>query len=138
MTTDQGGEVAANDTTSGILGKLTTAELLMTGAAAWIFLIVYVTGDRITFDYSTSAGTLGALLSLVALATTFSAKMEKGGLGAHYPWLARTAIWGIAVFAVLDLINGLANDFVGSFYETTLYIAAAAGAAGAYLHTQES
>jgi hypothetical protein len=134
----EGDEAGTGATTSGLLGLLTTPELLMTGCAAWIFVVVFVVGDRITFDYSTSAGTLGAFLSLIVLATTYAGKMGKGGLGSFYPWLARTAVWGIAVFAVLDLVNGVTNDFVGNFYEVTLYIAAAAGAAGAYLQAQGS
>ena len=69
-------------------------------------------------------------------ASTYAAKMDKGGLGSLYPWIAVTATWGIVVFAALDLLNGLVDEFVGSFYETTLYLSAAAGGAGAYLHGQ--
>ena len=108
----------------------------MSGAAAWIFVVVFVIGNRLATDYSTSVAVIGALLSLIVLASTYAAKMDKGGLGSLYPWIAVMATWGIVVFAALDLLNGLVDEFVGSFYETTLYLAAAAGGAGAYLHGQ--
>ena len=104
--------------------------------AAWIFIVVYVIGNRIASDYGVSVLTTVSLLSLFVLAATYSAKMDKGGLATWYPWAARTATWAIFILVALDLLNGLAHDFFGSFYETTMYIAAAVGAVGAYMQSQ--
>lgn len=133
MTEENGGGPVAPP---NLISKLSLSELLIGGGAAWIFVVVFIVGNRLTADYSTSVAVIGALLSLIVLGSAYAAKMDKGGLGTLYPWIAVTATWGIVVFVALDVLNGLTNEFVGSFYEATVYLAAAAGGVGAYLHGQ--
>lgn len=133
---DESGGMGGAAGMGGMMGKMSTGELLMNLGAAWIFIVVYVIGNRIASDYGVSVLTTVSLLSLFVLAATYSAKMDKGGLATWYPWAARTATWAIFILVALDLLNGLAHDFFGSFYETTMYIAAAVGAVGAYMQSQ--
>ena len=123
----------------GMMAKMSTGEMLMNVGAAWIFVVAYVIGNRIASDYGSNMLVTISFLALVVLTTTYLSKSGKvGGLGSIYPWAATAATWGILVFAALDLLNGLANSFSssGEFYEITIYIAAAIGAAGAYMQGQ--
>lgn len=133
---DAGGGMSA----SGMMGKMTAGEMLMAAGAAWIFVVIFVIGRTLTEDYrSTSLARWVAMLSLVVLVSMYFAKSDgDSDWDSRYPWVATTAVWGILVLAVLDLLNGVVNEFSssGQFYEITLYIAAAIAAAGAYQASQ--
>ena len=136
MTDEAGGGAA-----SGMMGKLSTGEMLLGIGAAWIFLVVYVIGDRISSDYGGAVLDVLAVLCLIVLASMYFSKADgDSGWKAHYPWVAVTAAWGVVILAALDLLHSVANDFTssGEFYEITLYIAAAVVALGAYQLKNES
>jgi hypothetical protein len=137
MTEDTGGGAAA--AASGMLGNLSTGEKLIGGGAAWLFVINYVIGSRIAWDYG--ASTTASMLALGILAAIYF--NPRGGDAAWkglYKTILVVAAWGIAVLAGLDVLNGLINDnFAGSsgrFYEVTYYVAAAVMAFGAYQMSQ--
>lgn len=134
MTDDTSGSSMA----SGALGNLSTAEMLIGGGAAWIFVVDFVIGDIIAEDYF--VWTAAAMLSLGILAAIWF-----NGRGGDAPWkslygtILSVAAWGVIVLAALDLFNGLINDFSGSdarFYEVTWYIAAGVMAIGTIQNRQ--
>ena len=127
----------AGSAASGMMGKMSTGELLMGLGAAWIFLVDYVIGNRLADDYYGSVALMVAMLALIVLVSMYFSKADgDSGWKAHYPWVATTVVWGILTLAVLDVLNGLINDnfYSGSaaFYEITFYVAAAVAAFGAY------
>jgi hypothetical protein len=123
-----------------VFDSLTNGEKVLGVAAAWLFLINYVLGNRITDDYY---GTVVVWVSMLALgiltAIYFYHFGKDAAWHALYPWMARVAAWGIVVLAVLDLLNGILHEFStsGRFYEITFYIAAAVMGAALYLMRQE-
>lgn len=121
----------------GKLGAFSTGELILGLSAAWIFLVVYVIGNRLADDYGNSSVAVpAAMVSLGIVAAIYF--YNSGGDGSWrslYPWIAIVAAWGVVVLLGLDLLDGIINNFSssGEFYEITAYIAAAAMAGGAYL-----
>ena len=132
--TDESGTSSAGG--GGLLGGWSTGEMILAGSAAWIFLVVYVLGDRIADEYFNSGVSVpSAMASLAIVAGIYF--YNKGGSGSWrslYPWLVVVLAWGVAVLAGLDLLDGIINDFSssGEFYEITYYIAAAGLAGGAW------
>lgn len=134
----------AEETTGGgtgpaMIGNLSTGEMLLGFGAAWLFFINYVIGNRLASDYGVSVLVTVSTLALAVLAAIFFSK--RGGDAAWkslYPTVAVAAGWGIVVLAVLDLVDGIVNNFSrsGEFYEITFYIASAVIAAGAYQLSQ--
>lgn len=129
-------EEAGGGAASGMMGKMSTGEMLMGLGAAWIFIVDYVIGNRIADEYYVSVIVVASTLALIVLASIYFSKADgDSGWKSRYPWVATTAVWGILVLAVLDLLNGLINEFSSgsdAFYEITFYLAAAIAAFGAY------
>jgi hypothetical protein len=127
-------DAASSGAGAGVLSNLSTAEMLIGGGAAWIFVVDYLIGSRIAWDYG--ASTTASMLSLAILAAIWF--YPRGGDAAWksmYGTVLLVAGWGVVVLAGLDLVNGLINDNFssssGRFYEVTYYIAAAVIGMGA-------
>jgi hypothetical protein len=123
-----------------VFDSLTTGEKVLGGAAAWLFIIDYVIGNRLTDSWLDSVVVWVGMLSLgIVLAIYFHHFGREAIWHPFYPWLIQVAAWGIVVLAVLDLLNGIFNEFgrSGRFYEITFYLAAAAIGAGAWMVRQE-
>ena len=74
----------------GMMGKMSTGELLMSLGAAWILVVVYVIGNRIASDFGNSMLVTASLLSLLVLGSGYAANSGKGGgLGSVYPMGSR-------------------------------------------------
>lgn len=118
-----------NEQTQRIVKALAPGEWLAGAGAAWILVVDFVIGNRISEDYFATVLIIVAPLSLALLAAVV---VKHGGnesvWNSLYPATLNAAGVGIIVFAALDLLNGLVNEFSssGEFYEITLYIAAAA------------
>ncbi len=125
----------------GTLGGFSTGEMILGLSAAWIFLVVYVIGNRLADDYFNSSVAVPA--AMVSLGIVAAIYFYNAGADAQwrslYPWIALVAAWGIVVLAGLDLLDSIINGFSssGEFYEITLYIAAGVMGIGAYLVGQE-
>ena len=134
-------ESGASSSDMGMIKALSTGEMILGVSAVWIFLVVYVLGNRIADDYGNSAVSApAAMVSLGIVAAIFY--YHKGGEGSWrdlYPWIAVVAAWGVVVLLGLDLLDGIVNDFSssGEFYEITAYLAAAAMGVGAYMVGQK-
>lgn len=137
--TDESG--SGSSSAAGNLGAFSMGELIMGISAVWIFLVVYVVGNRLADDYGNSSVSVpAAMASLgIAVAIYFYNKEGEGTWRTLYPWIVLVAAWGVVILLALDLLDGIINDFSssGEFYEITAYIAAAGLAAGAYLVAQE-
>lgn len=126
---------------SEVFNKLSTAEWIISAGAAWILVVVYFIGNRIQYEYFSSVQVIVAPLSLAVLLAIF---VRHGGNESAwtklYPGTVNLAGVVIVAFAVMDLFNGLANDFSesGEFYEITLYVAAAVIGGGLFQLRQES
>lgn len=123
------------------LNHLSSGEWAIFGGAAWILVVDFIIGNRITQDYFSSVSLIVAPLALGVLAALF---VKHGGQqspsNSLYPSTLNAASVGIVVFAALDLLNGIVNEFSssGEFYEITLYIAAATILAGMMMMRQSS
>jgi hypothetical protein len=120
----------------GMMGGGSTGEMILAGSATWIFLVVYVLGNRITDDYGNSAVAVPSAMAALAIAAGvfFYNRGGSGSWRSLYPWLVVVLAWGIVVLAALDLLDSIINDFSssGEFFEITYYIAAAGLAVGAW------
>ncbi len=117
------------DQAKRVLESLSPGEWAISGGAAWILVVDFIIGSEITQDYFTGVSLIVAPLALALLAAVFMRYSgEQSASNSLYPSTANAAGVGIIVFAALDLLNGLVNEFSssGEFYEITLYIAAAA------------
>jgi hypothetical protein len=124
-----------------IFQRLTTGEWLVTAGAAWIFIVDYIIGNRITQDHFVSVQTIIAPLSLLVLLAVWVKHGGKESVwNTLYPATLNAAGVLIVVFVALDLLNGLANEFSssGEFYEITLYIAGAVILGGLVSSAQSS
>jgi hypothetical protein len=138
--TEETGATGELPVEKNVFDSLTTGEKVLGGAAAWLFIVDYVIGNRLTDSWLGSVAVWVAMLSLaIVLSMYFYHFGKEAAWHPFYPWLARVAAWGIVVLAVLDLLNGLLNQFgsSGRFYEITFYLAAAAVGAGAWMVRQE-
>jgi hypothetical protein len=121
--------------------SLKTNEWLLVAGAAWIFIVDYIIGNRIDYEYSSTALIIVAPLSAVLLLAVWA---KHGSTDSAWspllPGLTTVAAILIVTFVGLDLLNGLFNDFTshGEFYEITLYLAGAAVLAGLVLPEQSS
>jgi hypothetical protein len=121
--------------------SLKTNEWLLVAGAAWIFVVDYIIGNRIDYEYSSTALIIVAPLSAVLLLAVWA---KHGSTDSAWspllPGLTTVAAILIVTFVGLDLLNGLFNDFTshGEFYEITLYLAGAAVLAGLVLPEQSS
>ncbi len=123
-----------------VFDTLTNGEKVLGVAAAWIFIIGYVLGNRITDDWVGSVVVWVSMLALGILAAVYFYHFGRDAVWhSLYPWLARVGAWGIVILAMLDLVNGVLNSFgsTGRFYEITFYVAAAAMVGALYLMRQE-
>ena len=96
--------------------------------AAWILIVDFFIGNRIQEEYFATVILVAAPLSLAILLAVWAQAANNGSSwNSLYPGSVMAAGIGIVVFTVMDLINGIANEFSqsGEFYEITLYIAAA-------------
>jgi len=131
-------EERGSDTSSGgvkgFFGRLSTGEMILALGAAWIFVVVFVIGNRFYEDYDTSVLVMVTPMVMAILAAMYL--YHAGGDGSWrslYPGLVVAVAWGVVILVALDLLNGFTNSFkTGEFYETTLYIATVAMAVGAY------
>ena len=131
----------ANEQAQRILNGLTPGEWLVAAGAAWILVVDYLIGVTITEDYWSGILLIAAPLSLALLAAVLVKHSGNESAWNHlYPATVNAAGVGIVVFVVLDLLNGIANDFSssGEFYEITLYIAAAVILGGMIQMRQQS
>lgn len=121
--------MSAADQIKRVFDNLSQGEWAVSIGAAWILIVDFVIGNRITQDYFVSVTLIVAPLSLALLVAVF---VKHGGnhspANSLYPSTVNAAGIGIVVFSALDLLNGLANEFSssGEFYEITLYVASAA------------
>jgi len=131
----------SNKQPGDVFKELSTAEWMISAGAAWILVVVFFIGNRIQYEYFASVQTIVAPLSLVVLLAIFG--RHGGGESAWnklYPGTVNLAGLVIVAFVVMDLFNGLANDFSdsGEFYEITLYVAAAVIGGGLFQLRQEA
>ena len=118
----------------------TNGEKVLGSAAAWLFIIDYVIGNRLTDSWLGSVAVWVAMLSFFIVVAMYLHHFGRDAIWhPFYPTLIQAAAWGIVVLAVLDLLNGLFNQFgsSGRFYEITFYLAAAAIGTGAWMVRQE-
>lgn len=123
-----------------VFDTLTNGEKVLGAAAAWLFIINYVIGDRLTESWRSSVSVWVAMLALVIMVAMYLHHFGRDAIWhPFYPTVVRAAAWGIVVLAVLDLLNGVFNDFgtSGRIYWVTFYIASATIGAGAYMMRQE-
>ncbi len=122
-----------------VFDTLTNGEKVLGAAAAWLFIINYVIGNRLIEDWVGSVSVWIAMLSLLILVAMYLHHFGSDAIWhPFYPTLAQAAAWGIVVLAFLDLANGVFNDFGSSwFFWGAFYIASAAVGVGAYLMRQE-
>lgn len=121
--------------------SLKTNEWLLVAGAAWIFIVDYIIGNRIDYEYSSTALIIVAPLSAVLLLAVWAKHSSTDSAWSPLlPGLTTVAAILIVTFVGLDLLNGLFNDFTshGEFYEITLYLAGAAVLAGLVLPQQSS
>lgn len=119
-----------------VFDSLSNSEKVLGVATAWLFFINYVFGNRITGDYGASVIVWVSMLSLGILIAMYLHHFGRDAIWhPFYPWLVRSAAWGIVVLGALDLVNGIFNSFSssGRFYEIAFYIASAAIGVGLYL-----
>lgn len=138
--TDDTGATAELPAEKNIFDTLTTGEKALGAAAAWLFIINYVVGNRLTESWQ---GSIVVWVSMLALGIVVAMYLHHFGREAiwhpYYPTLTRVAAWGIVVLGVLDLLSAIFNNFPpsGRFYWITFYLATAAIGTGAYLMRQE-
>lgn len=134
-------ESAASSSAKGMMGTLSTGEIVLGLSAVWIFLVVYVIGNRLANEYGNSSVAVpAAMLSLGIVAAIFYYHNgSEGSWRSLYPWIAVVAAWGVVVLLGLDLLDGIVNDFSssGEFYEITAYLAAVGLGVGAYMVGQK-
>ncbi|MCP3975774.1 MAG: hypothetical protein GY720_14915 [bacterium] len=123
-----------------LMKQFSAAEWTIGGGAAWLLVVCFLVGNRIQYEYFATIVTIDALLSIGILLAIYA--KHSGGESAWnglYPGSLNAAGTALVTMTVLDMINGLANDFSqsGEFYELTLYIAAAVVAFGLFLLRQE-
>lgn len=122
-----------------MLANLKPNEMLIAAGAAWILVVVYVLGDRLTEDYG--AGVL-LIVAPMAAALLFAVGAKHGGRESAWNSLYPASINAlgslIVLFLALDILNGLSDDFSssGEFYEITMYVAGAAILGGVVFRDQ--
>ena len=130
-----------NDTQPGeVLNNLTPAEWIITAGAAWILFVDFFIGNRIQEEYFATVLIVAAPLSLVLLLAVIVRNGAESAWNGLYPGTVNAAGIVIIVFTVMDLFNGLTNEFSqsGEFYEITFYIAVAVIAVGLFQLRQQA
>lgn len=126
--------------TSDLIAKISVGEWILCAGAAWILLVDFTVGNRLQEEYFASVLLIVAPLSLFTLMAVYANASGSSPFNGLYPGTVNAAGIGIVVFAALDLLNGLANEFSdsGEFYEITFYLAAVAVLGGLIQMRQES
>ncbi len=131
-----------SDTQPGeVFNNLSTGEWIIAAGAAWILFVDFFIGNRIQEEYFATVLIVSAPVSLVMLMAVI---VRNGGTESAwnglYPGTVNAAGIVIITFTVMELFNGLTNEFSqsGEFYEITSYIAAVVIAVGLFQLRQQT
>ena len=124
----------------GMLGKITTAELLIAIAAGWLLIVAFLIGDVITSDWGVSKTEyLMALGMLVGM--FFYHRNGDEVWRPFYPWALNTGAWALGIVGVIQLFDELFDEgsYSGAqqFYWVTEWIFGIVFLVGAYMLMQE-
>ena len=86
--------------------SLKTNEWLLVAGAAWIFIVNYIIGKQLDYEYASSGLIIVAPLSAVLLLAVWAKHGGKdSGWNALYPGIINAAAMLIVTFVALDLLN---------------------------------